>query len=121
MDKQMTKKISDGLKLTIRTTISKNEKFFGPGIVTLLHLIEELGSIQAACKKMKMSYSKAWSIIKRMEKELDFKVLETKAGGLGGGLSVLTDDTKDFLDRYDKMNKELDELSSKLFNKYFYE
>ena len=121
MQKQSLKNIPDGLKVSIRTVISKNEKFFGPGIVSLLHLIEELGSIQAACKKMKMSYSKAWSIIKRMEKELDFKVLETKAGGLGGGLSVLTEETKNFLDKYDKMNNELVVLSSKLFNKYFYE
>ena len=121
MNKQNLKNIPEGLKVTVRTTISKNEKFFGPGIVSLLHLIEELGSIQSACKEMKMSYSKAWSIIKRMEKELGFKVLETKAGGLGGGLSVLTDDTKDFLERYDKMSKELDDLSNKLFKKYFYE
>lgn len=36
-----------------------NEKiFFGPGVVTLLNLTKELGSLNASAQKMNLSYSK---------------------------------------------------------------
>lgn len=119
MDNQIDKEIINKINPSIRITFSLDDKFFGPGINSLLHSIEENGSIQSACKSMKMSYSKAWTIIRRMEKHLGCKVLDTKIGGVGGGVSVLTDAAKDFLDKYDKMYKELNTLTQQSFDKYF--
>lgn len=102
-----------------RITLKKNDKFFGPGVSTLLHYIEDLKSIQAACQKMGMSYSKAWNIIKFAESELGYKLLDTKSGGQGGGLSVLTDKCKKFLRKYDMMMNELNDYTKMVYTKYF--
>lgn len=115
MQKQIYKKI----KPIVRVSFLGKEKFFGKGIAELLLLVDNFGTIQKACKSMDMSYSKAWKIINRLERELGFKVLETKAGGKKGGESVLTDDARDLLARYTKMNKDIEEYTIKEYKKYF--
>jgi molybdate transport repressor ModE-like protein len=115
IEKNVYKKI----KPIVRVSFVGKEKFFGKGIAELLQLVDKFGTIQKACKSMDMSYSKAWKIINRLEKELGFKVLETKAGGKKGGESVLTDDARDLLARYTKMNKDIEEYTIKEYKKYF--
>lgn len=118
-DVDVKKYINNAIRPVFRVTIRKNEKFFGPGIARLMHLTDELGSISAASNEMGMSYSKAWTIIKRMEKELNMKVFETKTGGKDGGRSTLTAPAKNFLERYDKMMDYLDKQTAKAYKKYF--
>ena len=115
MEKNVYKKI----KPMVRVSFVGEEKFFGKGIAELLQLVDKYGTIQKACKSMDMSYSKAWKIINRLENELGFKVLETKAGGKKGGESYLTDDAKDLLNRFKKMIKEVEEVSEKSYKKHF--
>ena len=114
-----TNSIYKNIKSVVRVSFVGKEKFFGIGIAELLHLVDKYGTIQKACKSMDMSYSKAWKIINRLEKELGFKVLETQAGGKKGGESYLTDEAKDLLGRFDKMIKEVEEYSEKSYRKYF--
>ncbi len=118
-DVDVKKYLNSSIRPVFRVTIRKNEKFFGPGIARLIHLTEELGSISAASNEMGISYSKAWTIIKRMEKELNMKVFETKTGGKEGGASMITPEAKSFLDRYDKMMDFLDKQTAKAYQKYF--
>ena len=67
------KEYEDGrtIRPSIRLTLEKEERFFGPGVADLLELVEEKGSIQGACSEMGMSYSKSWKIIKRLNGSLD--------------------------------------------------
>ena len=109
----------DEIRPVFRVTIKKTEKFFGPGIARLMHLTDELGSIMAASNEMGMSYSKAWAIIKRMERELGIKAFDTKSGGKDGGESVLTKESRSFLEKYDKMMDYLEIQTSKAYKKYF--
>lgn len=67
---------------------------------------------------MDMAYSKAWKILKRVEKELNVKILDTTTGGAKGGLSKLTYEGKELLLLYDKMNEEMEEAAEKIKNKY---
>ena len=113
------KKYMNSIQPVYRVTLKKNEKFFGPGISQLLHYIEELGTIQRACEKMGMSYSKAWKIIKRVETEMGFKVLDTTIGGATGGKSQISEECKFLLQCYDKMLNELEKQTEKIFLKYF--
>lgn len=106
------------VKIGVKLTLIKNEKFFGSGLSHLLHLIEKNGSIKKACEEMDMAYSKAWKILKRVEKELNVKILDTTTGGAKGGLSKLTDEGKELLLLYDKMNEEMEEAAEKIKNKY---
>ncbi|MDO5563774.1 MAG: LysR family transcriptional regulator [Eubacteriales bacterium] len=123
-NKDQGKKIKEynfSKKLTplIRLTLKRNEKFYGPGIVELLKLIEKNGSIQKAAKEMEMSYSKAWNIIKRVERELEEKVVETRSGGSGGGETNLTQFGKDFMEKYSNCLEEIMQFTKKSFEKYF--
>jgi molybdate transport repressor ModE-like protein len=68
---------------------------------------------------MNMSYSKGWKIIKEAEKQLGYPLLITRSGGAEGGFSQLTPKTKDFLNRFLSMEKELNEKTEELFMKYF--
>jgi molybdate transport system regulatory protein len=61
----------------------------GPGKAALLEAIIETGSISAAGRKIKMSYRKAWLIVKDMNGF--FKepvVIASKGGAKGGGASL---------------------------------
>ncbi len=83
------------IRFVVSPRIMGEEKFFGPGIATLLHRVEEYRSIRQATLSMGMAYSKAWAIIRRAERELGFPLLDT------GGAS-LTAEGKAFLDKYDR-------------------
>lgn len=117
MDKQ--KLIYKKIKPMVRVSFVGEEKFFGKGIAELLQLVDKYGTIQKACKSMDMSYSKAWKIINRLEKELGFKALETKAGGKNGGESFLTEEAKNLLKKYGEMNRDIEEHTNKLYKKHF--
>ena len=96
--------VRSGFTFNLRFTITGEEKFFGPGIARLLHLVDEQGSIRSAAQIMDMSYSKAWKILKRADKELGFPLLESKNGGDGGGKSSLTAKGRIFLEKYERID-----------------
>lgn len=93
--------------------------FFGPGIAQFLSLIDHTGSMQTACSQMHMSYSKGWKIMKMAEKELGFPLLFTQSGGAEGGFSQLTPKTKEFLDRFLRMEQDLKREAERLFQLYY--
>lgn len=99
--------------------LANEEIFFGPGVVTLLNLTKELASLNAASKKMNLSYSKANKMIKFAEAALNFKLLDRKIGGPNGGGSTLTPECIDFLKNYTAYEDELKMYSDLLFEKHF--
>ncbi|MFA9423013.1 MAG: winged helix-turn-helix domain-containing protein [Sedimentibacter sp.] len=107
------------LNYSIQFRLAKEDVFFGPGALSLLKLIQEYESLNAACKKMDLSYSKACRIIKGSEKALGFKLLDRKIGGSGGGGSKLTPECLEFLEMYTSFYKDLTTEASELFVKYF--
>lgn len=107
------------LRPLLRLTLKKEEKFFGPGVAALLHLIHRKGSIQAACEEMGMSYSKAWKILKHAGSELGFPLLNSRIGGAKGGQSTLSPEALEFLACYDAMNQALEQYAQNLFDRYF--
>ncbi len=66
-----------------------------------------------------MSYTKGWKILKEAERQLGYPLLITQSGGAEGGFSQLTPKSKDFLDRYLQMEKELRMEGERLYKKYF--
>lgn len=107
------------LGVALRITMVTEDKFFGPGVAKLMHLIDEHGSIHGAARAMEMSYSKAWKILKRANKELGYDLIDSVNGGGNGGKSRITDEGRDFLESYDKMSDELKEYANMLLDKYF--
>jgi molybdate transport system regulatory protein len=62
----------------------------GPGKVGLLEEIGRSGSISAAGRALKMSYRRAWELVEDLNRGLGTPVVETAAGGAGGGGARLT-------------------------------
>jgi molybdate transport system regulatory protein len=90
-----------GLQLRLTFYAGKNvsEGTFGKGIATLLRGVEDLGSLNAAAKKIHMAYSKAWRIVKETEAGFGFDLIN-RDGARG---STLTPEGKKLLDAYEKL------------------
>lgn len=110
--------IINKLHCSLQIRLAKENIFFGPGVLTLLKLTGRYESLSAASKSMDMSYSKAYKMIKGAEKELGFKLLNRKIGGANGGGSTLTPECTDFLNLYEKFDKETKKNADMIFTKY---
>ncbi len=89
----------------IRVTVG-NEVPLGPGKAELLEWVEETGSITRAAHQMGMSYMRAWTLIRTMNK--CFKeplVIATKGGSKGGGGAILSETGRRALALYQDMNR----------------
>lgn len=64
--------------------------FVGYGRILLLERIKEHGSITEAAKSMGMSYRHAWEMIDSMNKQWSSPLVQTSAGGPGGGGTKVT-------------------------------
>lgn len=103
----------------MKLTVAKESIFFGPGPQNLLQTIEKTGSVRHACSQLKMSYSKGWKLIRKIEDNLGFEVISRKQGGKEGGGAELTPKGKDFLLRYNQFEKELKKEGQTLFEHCF--
>lgn len=107
------------MKVGYRVWIENENKAFGKGPYELLIQINKLGSINMACKNLNMSYSKGFKIIKKIEDELGFKLLDRTIGGKSGGGCSLTENAKKMICSYENFIEELDMEMNRLFEKHF--
>ena len=110
-----------GKKMTcdVRLVLGRVSHFFGPDTAGFLECIDEKGSMLAACKAMGMSYSKGWKMVKEAEENMGFAFLEKKAGGASGGNSRLTERGRSFLERYRKLQTDVERSTNAFFRLYF--
>lgn len=97
----------------------QDEKFFGEGPYRLLKKVEETGSLRAGAFELGMAYSKATKLIKNAEQSLGFPLTVRKIGGKSGGGSVLTDQARDFMMRYEAYRTACIQHNQKLYEQYF--
>jgi len=91
--------------------LEKNGKvLFGPGRDVLLKAIDECHSLNAAAKKLNMSYRAAWGRVKASEDRLGMKLVETDPGRTG---MHLTEAARNLIRRFDKLDKEISSLLDK--------
>jgi molybdate transport system regulatory protein len=107
------------VKVVYKIWLDNNGKAFGEGPYRLLMLIEKTGSINRAAGEMGMSYRKAWKVLKMVEEQLGFELIERKVGGMDGGGSQITARGKDIIKRYEKFRKEVEASIEKIFDKHF--
>lgn len=105
----------------IQAKLVREKTFFDEKIAMMLSLVEETGSVRAACQRMQISYSTGWNIIRRLESQLHYPLIIRNQGGAGGSASHLTEEGKKFLDRYNCFQSELREQAELLYEKYFAE
>lgn len=111
----MEKKLHAILSVRVFT----DQKCFGPGVMQLLRLVDELHSLRAAAISMSMAYSKAWTVIRNAEEGLGFKLLSSAAGGKHGGGAVLTEEARRMMRAYEEYCAKLHDFGDALFEETF--
>ncbi|OGW41317.1 MAG: hypothetical protein A2010_12950 [Nitrospirae bacterium GWD2_57_9] len=95
------------------------EPVFGRGRRFLLEAIDSHGSINRAAQEVDISFRKAWSHINAMEERLGVKLVVRQAGGINGGGAVLTTAARNFLKKYEALEKGIQEIVDKRFRTIF--
>jgi molybdate transport system regulatory protein len=88
-----------GDRLSIRLDLVSGAQI-GPGTIAVLEEIARAGSISAAGRALQMSYRRTWELVEELNRTLGAPVVETAAGGSGGGGAVLTRAGKAVVERY---------------------
>jgi molybdate transport system regulatory protein len=86
-------------RLSIRLDLGSGARI-GPGKVAVLEEIARSGSISAAGRALRMSYRRTWELVEDLNRTLGTPVVETAAGGSGGGGTVLTRAGRAVIERY---------------------
>ena len=103
----------------VSVSLSKEMPFFDSKIAMLLMLVDETKSVRAAGQRMQLSYSSCWNIIRTLESQLNYSLIERSQGGAGGSTSVLTQRGKELLERYSAFDRKLKEQAAALYEEYF--
>lgn len=80
-----------------------SEAVFGPGKADLLRHIAATGSISRSAARMKMSYNRAWILVREMNHLFCDPLVEAVRGGISGGGASLTRMGNEVLLRYTRM------------------
>ena len=103
----------------ISVSLNKEKPFFDSKIAMLLMLVDETKSVRAAGQRMQLSYSSCWNIIRTLESQLSYSLIERSQGGAGGSQSRLTPKGKALLDRFFAYEKALREQALALYDIHF--
>lgn len=95
------------------------EPLLGDGRERLLRLIDELGSINAAARRMGLTYRRAWSSLRAMEEKLGSPLVLREKGGSGGGSSVITPEARELLEKFDILRRGLNQAVDRRFDEIF--
>jgi len=75
----------------------------GPGKAELLEHIAKTGSLRKAAAAMDMSYMRAWTLVKTMNRCFKKPVVVTTRGGVEGGSALVTETGRRVVDLYRQM------------------
>jgi molybdate transport system regulatory protein len=97
-------KTKPGIRPRLRIVSGKNIAF-GPGKADLLEALEATGSITRAAGKLGMSYMRAWTLIRTMNRSFCEPLVDAVRGGTrGGGGARLTPTGRHVLQLYRQMD-----------------
>lgn len=105
------------LRLKLRLTTAQGI-VMGPGRADLLSFIAATGSISAACREMKMSYRRGWTLVESMNNSFTAPLVETSKGGAEHGGARLTKLGEAVLVAYRKLETTTRAANAPLFD-YF--
>lgn len=103
----------------IHVTLTRELPFFDEKMAMLLALIKETGSVRIACKRMQISYSTGWNMIRRLESQTKAEVLTRVQGGAGGGGSHLTAEGQRLLAAYHRFVADIKDYAASRYDAYF--
>jgi molybdate transport system regulatory protein len=86
-------------RLSIRVDLASGARI-GPGKVAVLEAIAQSGSISGAGRALHISYRRTWELVEDLNATLGAPVVQTAAGGSGGGGASLTELGQAVVTRY---------------------
>jgi molybdate transport system regulatory protein len=96
------------MKIRYKIWIEKDGRvLFGRGRDDILTTIESLRSLNAAAKKLQMSYRAAWGRLKASEERMGMKLVEVDSTEKG---MHLTPRAKGIIERFEKLEKDVEGL-----------
>jgi len=96
------------LEIKYKIWIEKNGRVvFGKGRDDILKAIDEQRSLNAAAKKLEMSYRAAWGRLKASEERMEMKLV--KIGDKDKSMR-LTQKARAIIDRFEKLEKDVEKL-----------
>ena len=107
------------IRVRCKIWIDNDGKAFGEGPCELLKRVEKTDSLHEAAHQMNMSYSKAWKLVRQIERRLGFAFLDKKVGGISGGGSRVTTEGKEFLRRYERFESDAKKVIEKTYQQHF--
>lgn len=87
--------------------------------VQLLQHVAETGSLAQAAERMELSYRRAWGKIREIEGNLGIKLIESEAGGAGGGGSRLTPEGERLVGLYRRFRRAMEGDLEREFRRLF--
>ena len=97
--------------LTCRSRVwfeCRGEPLLGEQEARLLEAIERVGSIKLAAREAGLSYRTAWARVQAMERVLGDAIVQSRAGGAGGGTSHLTDASRRLVRLYADLHRHVE-------------
>lgn len=110
---------AERLRLDTRLCLRAMDTVFSPEAAQLLEVLELTGSIKLACSAIRISYSKGWKMLRRIEQVWGFSMVRRRVGGTEGGSSELTPQGRQFLAAYRQMEGEVLEYAQQSFSQHF--
>ncbi|MEE9910374.1 MAG: LysR family transcriptional regulator [Deltaproteobacteria bacterium] len=96
------------MEIKYKIWIEKDGKVvFGKGRDNILKAIDEQRSLNAAAKKLEMSYRAAWGRLKASEERMGMKLVEI---GLHDKSMQLTPQARSIIERFEKLEKDVEKL-----------
>lgn len=103
-----------GIVVKSKVWLEKDGKLFmGWGRATLLERIDQLGSISAAARSMKLAYRNAWLWVEAMNRLAPSPLVEKSTGGARGGYARLTDEGRRIIKEYKEKRASVREIISR--------
>ena len=91
---------------------------FGGGRHCILRAIDEHGSMNKAASELGMSFRTLWGRIRETEQRLGYKLVENRKSSRSGG-SVLTEEGREILRRFEKFREEATNAVNVIFDRIF--
>lgn len=122
METKFSNKVAD-VRLHYKIWMSDQSEsgIMGDGKWKMLKLIEEKGSMKAACDELGYTYRRTWGNLTKIEKFFGFPLLEKQRGGSDGGHTVLTEEGKRLVRAFDTFHHTIDNQIQQGFEKFIHD
>jgi len=100
---------------------SSGTGILGDGKWKMLKLIDEKGSLKAACDELGYTYRRTWGNLRKIENFFGFPLLEKHRGGADGGTTTLTPEGRKLVRAFDKFHTTVDGTIQKGFDSFLQE